>query len=136
MHVDVQRQMGGSDCAVIAMAFATAICMRQDPHTIAYAQVYLRSHLEQVFETEHVSMFPQSDHPRRLGRRRIIHKGTVNVFCVCRSPWNKNDNEKGPLVLCQLCKEWYHQLCMNISREVIDSPPFKFNCKLCLDLSL
>ena len=30
-HVDVQRQLGGSDCGLFAIAFATSLCMRNDP---------------------------------------------------------------------------------------------------------
>ena len=32
-HVDVQWQVGSSDCALFSLAFATALCMGEDPHT-------------------------------------------------------------------------------------------------------
>ena len=37
-HVDVQRQRGGSDCGLFAVAFAASLCMGSDPHTERYNQ--------------------------------------------------------------------------------------------------
>ena len=37
-HVDVQRQVGSSDCGLFAIAFATSLCSGLDPHTLKYDQ--------------------------------------------------------------------------------------------------
>ena len=49
-HVDVQRQVGGSDCCLFAIAFAASLCVRKDPHTERYAQAEMRQHLARCFE--------------------------------------------------------------------------------------
>lgn len=132
-HVDVQRQRGGSDCALFTIANATTLCLGGDPHITSYVQKDLRVHFSKCIEAQHMSIFPQ-DHPRRLGRKRIIRNARVDVFCVCRLPW-KGVSTRGLLVQCQICKEWFHQVCMSIDKNVIDYPKLKYNCKLCLGLS-
>lgn len=123
-HVDVQRQQGESDCALFAIANAATLCLGGDPHITSYKQENFRAHLATCFELQHMAMFPIADRPRRLGRRRIVNSKTIGVFCICRSPWNKNDYEKGSLVQCQLCREWFHEVCMDISKDII----LKYNC--------
>lgn len=130
-HVDVQRQVGSADCALFAIAFATTLCVGGDPHVTSYVQEAMRQHLGRCFETQMMSPFPAPDRLRRLGRRRVIHKQTVHVYCVCRLPWNKHD-DWGPLVQCSMCGEWYHQLCLEIEQSVVDYPAYKYNCKACL----
>ena len=44
-HIDVQRQVGGSDCGLFAVAFATALCAGKDPFTCSFKQAQMRSHL-------------------------------------------------------------------------------------------
>ena len=44
-HVDVQRQLGGADCGLYAIAFATALCFSLDPHSCSFKQAQMRSHL-------------------------------------------------------------------------------------------
>ena len=114
-HVDVQRQVGGSDCCLFAIAFVTSLC---DPHTERYAPTEMRQHLARCFEEKKITSFPSSDGRRRLGRHRIINRKKVDVFCICRLPWDKYDGKRGPLVQCVLCKEWYHQKCSNIDQDV------------------
>ena len=97
-HVDVQRQVGGSDCCLFAIAFAASLCMRKDPHTERYAQTEMRQHLAQCFEEKKITSFPKSDARRWLGRHRITNRKKVDVFCTCRLPWDKYDGKRGPLV--------------------------------------
>jgi hypothetical protein len=134
-HVDVQRQVGGSDCGLFAIAFAASLCARNDPHTERYAQTEMRQHLAQCFEEKKISSFPNSNGRRRLGRHRIINRKKVDVFCICRLPWNKYDGKRGPLVQCIRCKEWYHQKCLNIDQDIVNQPSAKFTCSICLNLS-
>ena len=58
-------------------------------------------------ETQIILEFHAPERPRRLGRQCVIKRA---VFCTCRLPWNKH----GPLVQCQMCKEWFHQVYMKI----------------------
>ena len=43
-HVDVQRQSGASECALFAIAHATALCTGSDPHLTNFIQDELRAH--------------------------------------------------------------------------------------------
>ena len=133
-HVDVQRQVGGSDCCLFALAFAVSLCMRKDPHTERYAQTEMRQHLARCIEEKEMTSFPNSNR-RRLGRHRIIHRKKVDVFCVCCLPWDKYDGKRGPLVQCIGCREWYHQNCSNINQDIVNQPSAKFACNICLRLS-
>ena len=133
-HVDVQRQVGASDCGLFVIAFATTLCQGGDPHITSYLQGDMRSHFVKCLEAEIISEFPAPQRPRRLGRQRVIKRQNVDVFCTCRLPWNKHNSENGPLVQCQMCKEWFHQVCMEIDQDIVDQPALRYNCKLCLFL--
>lgn len=134
-HIDVQRQVGVNDCALFAMAFATSLCLHRDPTTESYLQTSMRQHFMECYDSNKLLPFPSSGHHRRLGRQKIICVQRVDIFCICRLPWNSKENERGPLVQCSICKEWYHQLCMNIDQDVIDQPLIKYNCSACLCVS-
>ena len=134
-HIDVQRQIGTNDCALFAMAFATSLCLRRDPTTESYLQASMRQHFMACYDNQKILPFPNSSHHRRLGRQKIIHVQRVDIFCICHLPWNSKENERGPLVQCYMCKEWYHQLCMNINQDVIDQPLIKYCCIICLCVS-
>lgn len=43
--VDVQKQRGGSDCGLFALAFIASICNSQDPSSLVYDQSAMRNHL-------------------------------------------------------------------------------------------
>ena len=130
-HVDVQRQVGSSDCALFSLAFATALCMGEDPHATSFIQAALRPHLGMCFESQKILGFPTPVWSRRLGRNRVLHEEKVEIYCVCRLPWDRHDLKRGALVHCTQCKEWYHMFCMDISQDVIDNPTSGYTCKLC-----
>ena len=44
--VDIQKQEGGADCGVFAIAVATAIAFGFDPTTLRFSQREMRGHLE------------------------------------------------------------------------------------------
>ena len=133
-HIDVQRQNGSADCALFAIAFATTLCMGEDPHISNYRQEEMRLHLAYCFQGQKMLPFPAPDRPRRLRKERLIHRDTVAVFCTCRMPWDKYNSKNGPLVHCQMCKEWFHQQCMNIEQKIVDYPTLKYNCNACLGI--
>lgn len=80
--VDVQRQSGGSDCALFAIANAVLLCAGQDPHLASFDQKQMRSHLRCCFSTEELTPFPQSSRKRRLARQRTVTRKTVAVYCA------------------------------------------------------
>ena len=130
-HVDVQRQSGGSDCALFAIAFATTLCMDDDPHTSSYNQSAMRSHLMNCFNRQQMSLFPAADRQQRSHRQRFISTQTVPVYCVCRLPWNKHDFKRGPLVCCSVCGEWFHHMCLGIDQKIFNDQSSIFICKVC-----
>lgn len=130
-HVDVQRQVGGLDCGLFAVAFATALCSGIDPFTCSFKQTEMRSHLLTCFESHQLSTFPAPDRPRRLAHCRVLSTKRVPVYCVCRLPWNKYDKKRGPLVKCHSCKLWFHQFCLNIGNDIIVNKSAKLFCDSC-----
>ena len=121
---------GINDCALFAMAFATSLCWHQDPWTKIYLQSSLRGHFIDCCKTNDISPFPSSNESRRGKQNEIIHSEAVNVFCVCRLPWNKNYTSRGSLAQCSVCKEWFHELCMKINKEIIHKPLLKYKCNV------
>ena len=57
--VDCQKQVGGRDCGLYAIAYATAIAHRFDTSTFKFNQVAMRNHLIKCFEQGTMSVFPQ-----------------------------------------------------------------------------
>ena len=49
---DIQKQQGGSDCELLALAFATSLCANTGPYEIYYTQHQLRNHLVSIFENK------------------------------------------------------------------------------------
>ena len=131
-HVDVQRQEGGSDCGLFSIAFAVLLCNRQDPHTIHYDQKPMHKYLAACLSQQTLTPFPTKERPRRLRKKRVLHDQQLPVYCLCRMPWNKKDINKGPMVCCNVCKEWFHQLCMSIDSNVfVENQKTNYICKLC-----
>lgn len=44
--VNVQQQVGSSECGLFALAFASDLCGGRDPYTRVYYESKLRSHLK------------------------------------------------------------------------------------------
>ena len=130
-HVDVQRQRGGSDCALFAIAYATTLCLGGDPHISRYVQNNLRAHLAKCFQSQTITEFPAPERPRR-GRKRSLNIESISVYCICRLPWNMEDSEKGPLAQCASCREWYHKVCLKINKDIFTCPKLKYYCNNCL----
>ncbi len=54
--VRMQKQTGGSDCGLFAIAISTAICNGLDPTTMTSA---MRSHLVNCLKNETMTLFPK-----------------------------------------------------------------------------
>ena len=57
-YVNVQYQIGASDCGLFALAFATSLCSGQDPATLRYEHKCVRQHLLQCITRQKMSTFP------------------------------------------------------------------------------
>ena len=120
---DVQRQQGGSDCGLFALAFATSLCANTSPSEIYYTQHQLRNHLVSCFENKLMSPFPARTRKRHPGMTR---HSKILIYCHCRQPESSDR-----MVECSICKEWFHEQCENIPREVWTNKKCQWKCKNC-----
>ena len=119
-YCDVQWQVGGNDCGIFAIAFATAICNGDEQASIMFDQNNMWNHLKICFDNGKLTPSPERS---RKGRIKAAKEDTLPVHCTCRLP------DKGDLMIqCTKCKTWYHTTCVNI--------PKSFLCRNCKDLLL
>ena len=100
---DVQKQQGGKDCGLFALAFAVTLCDRQNPSEMSFIQYQIREHLTSCFENNSITPFPTRSRKKCPGP---FTKRKIPVYCCCRQPddWSK-------MVECSSCMEWYHEDC-------------------------
>lgn len=60
-YVKVQKQIGGSDCGLFALAFATDLCFGLDPHNQKYKHNEMRQHFIRCLESGKMTPFPETD---------------------------------------------------------------------------
>ena len=102
--MNVQMQVGGSDCGLFALAFITAVLNGQDPTFLYFDQEKMRQHLCECLEKCTPLPFPTIKLQKR--RRHVLHTNVVPVFCDCRLPDNGSR-----MVQCAGCLKWYHVKC-------------------------
>ena len=124
--VNVQLQSGRDDCALFAVAFTEALCAGKDPHTLTFDQSQMRYHLQLCLERGAISHFPDSSQQRRKRRSRMTMSRKVYVYCRCRLPWDKQK-----MVQCIICKEWFHQSCLQIPDTIFLDPSSVWTCNDC-----
>ena len=109
--IDVPTQSGDSECGIFAIAYATALSLKEDPGKIEFAESGLRNHLYKCLKNKKMTIFPV------LRRRRAIRiKCTENIkiYCQCRLP------EIGSMVECSRCLEWFHvSTCAKPSKKAL-----------------
>ena len=82
--MDVGRQSNGSNCEVLALAFAYDICSGNDPCKMKYNHKSMRQHLAECLDKCRLSRFPA------VGERR-----TIDYWCQAHPV-------SGPLLLLPL----------------------------------
>ena len=126
--MDVGQQTNGSDCGVLAIAFAFDICCGEDPCSVRFNHKSIRYHLAKCLEECKFIRFPI------LGERKssgIKHIQKIDLHCSCRLPEIVGVDQ---MAECDACKIWYHQHCMDIPPEVFDNPNTPWKCKRCESL--
>ena len=59
MHMEpLQKQVGGTDCGLFAIAVATAIAHGKDPSQSQFKQNQIRDHLLNCFKNKYITLFP------------------------------------------------------------------------------
>ena len=78
--MDVEKQSNGSDCGVLAIAYAFDLCSGLNPCTVRFDHSKIRSHLATCLENCQVSRFPA------LGERKsaVRKPKTVELHCSCQ----------------------------------------------------
>ena len=83
--VAVDRQNNSDDCGLFALAFATALCVGEDPQYLHFNTegTSMRVHLLQCSENGVIQPFP-SEMLKRRRARRDMKNGKIEVFCTCQ----------------------------------------------------
>ena len=79
--VDVQKQSGGYDCGLFAIAFATSLVYGVQPGNVRYDQPKMRKHLCQCLEEERIRPFPALK-TKRTPRADITTTDSIEVYCL------------------------------------------------------
>ena len=116
--MDVGQQSNGSDCGILAIAFAFDICYGKDPCSVRFDHKSIRHHVARCLEECKFTHFPI------LGERNfsgIKHIQKTELYCSCRLPEKVGVDQ---MAECDACKVWYHQHCIDTSSKVFDDPDF------------
>ena len=112
-YCDVQWQVGGDDCGIFAITFATAICNGHEPASIVFDQPRIRRHLMVCLSDGALNPFPERSRKRKR-MVKMAKKEKLPVYCICRLP------DSGDLMIqCAKCKTWYHETCIQVSKSFL-----------------
>eukprot|EP00794_Sanderia_malayensis_P008388 gene8388-9286_t len=94
-----QKQKGGSDCDLFAIANAVTLSSGVDPGSVVWEQNKMRPHLLKGYEKQKISMFPHL--PRSTCTEKEHY--TISVYCVCLKHITAVE-----LLECSVCRNKYH----------------------------
>lgn len=127
--MDVARQVGSADCGLLALAYATSLCLGQDPVNVTYDQMHIRSHFLQCILDGKMTAFPGICN--RTVRKPIAFTTSIKIYCSCRHIYVKGQR----MIQCHACREWYHATCINLSdsafAEAAEETDYRYICKNC-----
>ena len=125
--INVQLQHRGCDCGLFALALAIALANNLQPEKINFKQDAMRDHLHKCLSAGVLSMFPTDAEVKRgqLRRKKFKASYTIPLHCTCRMP------EILPMVECSKCKQWYHNDCVDVSKEALENPNKEWFCVSC-----
>ena len=108
--IEVQRQNGGGDCTLFAIANTVALCNKQDHHLVRYDQSQMRRHLCECYEGGKLTPFPEKKKPQGM-RQRVSCTTENTVYCACWLPHTSGKiHTSGKMIQCHSCKEWFHDV--------------------------
>lgn len=122
---DCQRQRGGSDCGLFALAFATELCHGVDPICRKFTQQDMRIHLSTSYHQGCLLPFPSTSRRTPFPPTRKVRE--IEIFCLCRNLAN------GIMVQCDSCQKWFHRECVKVPEPSVlsEKKTFKFHCPTC-----
>lgn len=118
-----QFQAGGSDCGLFAIAYATDLCLGQEPASVRYNQQVMRSHLLECLLKKKFTPFPS-----KKGTQLKPTKDFIDIYCSCRLPEQEGDR----MAQCGSCDEWYHKTCQKIPEVVFSDQDADWKCSNCI----
>lgn len=124
--VQVTPQVGTSDCGLFAISNAYDLCDGIDPFTQVPVQNKMREHLLHCFEEQDIFCFPKTGKSICNRKQRLIKSFSFNIYCTCRGP------EVEPMVRCDLCHEWFHDVCVSVPEEVFQYEEVQWTCPNCV----
>ena len=116
-----QKQRGGTDCGLFAIAAATSICNGRDPSSLHYDQHAMRRHLYNCLVKGHIDPFPSRQVDRSEEGNILI---PVSLICICKMP----RTDEGRLLQCLACHKIFHPECLGIPSPV---PKRHWKCVSC-----
>ena len=124
--IPVQRQAGGTECGLFAIAFAVALGLGFNPTKLLFKQESMRGHLIDCLTKQEFSNFSFSINTNWRKKKTVIIR--ENIFCICRGLY---DSE---MVQCISCSEWFHFRCLEkqTAEKVRKNPDYAFKCNTCI----
>ncbi|XP_071476988.1 uncharacterized protein [Diadema antillarum] len=121
------------DSGLFAIAYAVSTLHQEDLGQVSYNVTLMRDHLLQCLQEKSIRPFPAASERVSVQRTRQRFL-SMEVFCMCRMPWNANMQEsRMKMAQCESCGEWWHSNCCGIPDEVFTSnQPWK--CPRCEDV--
>ena len=110
--VPVQSQRGGTDCGVLAIAFAYHAVVGDNLAVITFDQSQIREHLAHCYQEKKLSPFPQRPIQRRPRKLRTL---SIEMHCQCGRPDSMQD-----MIGCDSCNRWFHLNCGNVTSIPVD----------------
>ena len=98
--LDVQQQVGSSDCGLYSLAFAYTLCNGRDLAKLEYYQVQFREHFLECLKNGVIDAFPHT--VMKNPKKPFLGKFSVYFICL--------PNTGDSMVQCCDCKEWLHTL--------------------------
>ena len=101
-YMNVHIQMGGTDCGLFSLAYATALCHGVDSTSCIYDQQQMRKHFWHCLTNRTMQVVP-------LNWKRQIMPQPVKVenfavYCHCRLPWDRH-HAHDHMTMCTVCRE-------------------------------
>jgi len=118
-YVNVQQQKGMSDCGVLAIAIATAICHGKEPEFQNFDQSQARKHLQKALEEKVLTPFPAEPAVRRKAR---FQKERLRIYCYCRLI-----DDGRHMIRCDGCEDWIVSRCQQLFWRIKKSLGFVGN---------
>ena len=123
--VNVQKQSGGCDCGLFALAFATALVNGTNPGTCFFNQGRMRRHLYQCLTQGKMEQFPMLK--SNGAEAKINSEDIIKVYCSCRMP----EVDGIDMVQCNQCQEWFHLGCVAVLDEAMSDSATEWFCPTC-----